>query len=134
MNEMAGVEAAERALGGVAIEALRRRRLLLDVDVPAAAVSADRLAGALAGLALGDALAAWARSSGCRPVTDDVVRRFLDERTTDPDEVSALTQSLVLSAEAWLADGWRAPESLADRARSASRHHAVAGRRRPSRG
>ncbi len=64
MNEMAGVEAAERALGGVAIEALRRRRLLLDVDVPAAAVSADRLAGALAGLALGDALAAWARSRG----------------------------------------------------------------------
>ncbi len=47
-------------------------------------------------------------------MTDDVVRRFLGERTTDPDEVSALTQSLVLSAEAWLADGWRAPESLAD--------------------
>jgi ADP-ribosylglycohydrolase len=111
--DQAGLAAAEQALGGVAIESLRRRRLLEGVDVAAGAVSADRLAGALVGLALGDALAGWARRAGGRPLTADAVRHHLGERSGRPQTVSALTQSLVLSAEAWLADGWRAPGTVA---------------------
>ena len=120
--DQAVLDAAEQALGGVAIEALGRRGLLQGVNVPRGAVSADRLAGALVGLALGDTLAGWARRfGGCRPLTEEGIRQHLGERASRPDKVSALTQSLVLSAEAWASDGWRAPETVAARARPAGR-------------
>ena len=102
--DQAVLAAAEQALGGAALDSSRRRGLLQGVVVPAGGeVSADRVAGAVVGLALGDALAGWARrfGGGCRQLTAEAVRHHLGERSARPDKVSAQTQSLVLSAEAW---------------------------------
>ena len=82
--------------------------------------------GALVGLAFGDALAEWAqraRAAG-RTLGEREVREFIELHDGLPidrrarlgftDPVSALSQMMVLSAEAWLGSGWRAPAALAD--------------------
>ena len=83
----------ERALGTEAVRSLAQRHLLWDVAgpaVPAAddGVRLDRTIGVAIGLAAGNA---------------------------DGDHrVGVETQTFVLSAEAWLDHGWRAPEVLAE--------------------
>ena len=83
----------ERALGAEAVRSLEQRRLLWDVGVPTAtdldaAVRLDRTLGVVIGLAAGNA--------------------------DDSGRVGVETQTFVLSAEAWLDHGWRAPEALAE--------------------
>src|SRR3954454_5951834 len=81
----------ERAFGPEAVRTLMQRRLLCDWAAATAGgadepTRLDRTTGVVLGLAAGDA--------GGR------------------GRVSAETQTFVLSAEAWLDHGWRAPEVL----------------------
>ncbi len=83
----------EQALGAEVVRSLEQRRLLCEMAVPEAGtadagVRADRIAGLITGLAYGNAGA--------------------DGR------VGVETQTFVLSAEAWLDHGWRAPGALAE--------------------
>ncbi len=121
-------EQVERELGAGAMSSLAARNLLCDVRVAGCSAGADddRVRGALVGLAFGDAVAEWAqraRAAG-RTLGEREVREFIELHDGLPidrrkplgftDPVSALSQMMVLSAEAWLGSGWRAPAALAD--------------------
>ena len=140
MTTLSGRNEAERTLGAAAVGSLRARRLLRRISAPGRlAVSGerdDRVAAAISGLALGDALAAWSRSThdGVPASTD--VRRWMGVAEAAP--VTATTQGFVLSAEVWCAAGWAAPVQLSDRLAALAGtmrrpgravHHAVAARR-----
>jgi ADP-ribosyl-[dinitrogen reductase] hydrolase len=116
------LQAYEPALGSVALTSLANRDLLqsasvLSPDVVDPFPVPDRIAGAIAGLTLGDALAdrlRRRRSSDQRPV-EEMVFEWLTERrsTAGADRVTAATQTFVTSAEAHLADPFRAPVIVA---------------------
>lgn len=96
----------ERGLGPEAVRSLAQRRLLWDLAPPPtagvdAAVRLDRTLGATIGLAAGNA--------------------------GGDGRVRVEAQTFVLSAEAWLDHGWRAPEVLAEQLSRAHRTLRVRG-------
>jgi ADP-ribosylglycohydrolase len=140
MTTVSGRNEAERTLGAAVLASLEARHLLRRISAPGRLVvpgeGEDRVAAAISGLALGDALAAWSRSIhyGVRGSAD--VRRWLG--VAEAARVTATTQGFVLSAEVWCAPGWSAPVQLSDRlaARAGNMRHpgravrtAVAARR-----
>jgi ADP-ribosylglycohydrolase len=93
-HDMDGMTQLLHALGAEAVGSLRQRRLLWELPLQAGAANVDpatrldRTLGVVLGLAAGNA---------------------------DGDgKVGVETQTFVLSAEAWLDHGWRAPEALAE--------------------
>lgn len=112
----------ERSLGSDAITALAGHDLLRTVVIPASrsidpATVASRTNGAVIGLALGDALVEWSRRNKRQRLSAPAqIGRWLFDVPDhgSVERVTAATQLFVQSAEAWLRDGWGAPESMAD--------------------
>jgi ADP-ribosylglycohydrolase len=112
------------ALGDDAIGSLAGRDLIRSVDTPSfvaidSDLLADRIAGTVAGLTLGDAFAARFRRSRNDDGMDlaDVHRWLGGRRPTSAGQgghrLSAPSQVFVMSAEAILDDAYRAPRDLA---------------------
>ena len=116
------ISAYERALGTPAITALAERGLIRSISCPTferveQSLVTDRVHGAVLGLALGDAFAGWVRHRRSDdPITIDEIRHWLDgrRRAGETDEVSAMTQTFVITAEALLHDPYRAPLVVAE--------------------
>ncbi len=117
------MDEAERALGGAAITSLSGRGLLRGIEVPSttsradATLRLDRVSGVIAGLAAGNALGRTAERRQARePRPRNELADAMRRRTLDGGKGrgGASTQTFVLSAEAWLEHGWRAPEVLAE--------------------
>ena len=109
----------ESAIGTDAVAALARRHLLRAVHVPvgpcpATDLVADRVTGAVLGLAVGDAATGWVRRHRHRRTDGADLDRWLDHPpAARPSAVSAATQLFVQSAEAWAHEAWAAPETIA---------------------
>ncbi len=112
------------ALGDDAIDSLAERELIRSVDTPRfgpidADLLADRVAGTVAGLTLGDAFATRFRRSRNDDGMDLAdVHRWLDGRRRTGaghggHRLTAPSQMFVMSAEAILDDSYRAPRDLA---------------------
>ena len=116
------ISAYERALGTPTIHALAERGLIRSISCPTferveQSLVTDRVHGAVLGLAVGDAFAGWIRNRGSHdPVTIDEIRQWLAGRRCagETDEVSAMTQTFVITAEALLHDLCRAPLVVAE--------------------
>ena len=107
------VDAAERALGTAVISELRRRNLLVSV----AGALGDGAPGA--GRGRGARVRARRRRRGRGPDgaaarAEAAVRRHLADRGQGVDQVTALTQTMVLSIEAYRSAGWSAAALLSD--------------------
>jgi ADP-ribosylglycohydrolase len=108
------------ALGTEAVAHLTERNLIRSIDVPIDMIDparrADRIAGTVAGLTLGDALASRFRRSRNDDGMDlPEVRRWLDGRRSGRrgHHLTSPSQTFVMSAGALLDDPHRAPRSLA---------------------
>ena len=112
----------QQALGTPAMASLTHRELIRSISTPTfeptdRSVVADRIQGAVFGLALGDAFAGWIRHRRSdEPVGIDEIRHWLAARRRPgkADEVSAMTQTFVITAEALLHDPYRAPRIVAE--------------------
>lgn len=113
MDRLAEVEAA---LGPVAVMSLERRGLIVPVDVVTSgdASIADRVAGALVGVAVGRSLAsAAARAGGAGRLAPRALRRLA--LTPRVGAAGAPAQTALITAEAWAGRSWHAAAEVSDR-------------------
>ena len=109
------VEAAEQALGRAVVCGATTAKPAGSVTAPSGTVQPERAGGAALGLALGDAVAAWAETDAARTTRGRRARATSRIEAEGVDRVTALTQTMVLSTEADRApDGRRAPCSATE--------------------